>query len=68
MFKLIKKLGLFLISSIILSSCATKEQIVYFDESENLEGKENLLDYEPVIQKNDVLRITVSSYYFNAKL
>lgn len=65
MFKSIKKLELFLISSIIVSSCATKDDVVYFDNSETLEGKENLLNYEPVIEKNDVLRITVSSSSIN---
>ncbi|MBZ9729053.1 polysaccharide biosynthesis/export family protein [Salegentibacter sp. JZCK2] len=68
MLKSIKKLGLFLISAIIVSSCATKDQVVYFDGSENLEGQENLLDYEPVIQKNDVLRITVSSSSINEEI
>ena len=56
---------MFLIISIIVSSCATKDDVVYFDNSESLEGQENLLDDEPVIQKNDVLRITVSSSSVN---
>ena len=41
--------------------CATKDSVVYFQEPEELEGYENVMDYEPVIQKNDVLRINVSS-------
>ncbi|MDT0689842.1 polysaccharide biosynthesis/export family protein [Salegentibacter sp. F188] len=46
---------------LFLSSCSTRDQIVYFQDAEDLEGMENLLDYEPVIQPNDVLRINVSS-------
>ncbi len=44
-----------------ISSCATRDEVVYFQEPEDLEGYENIMDYEPVIQKNDVLRIDVSS-------
>ncbi|WP_339649144.1 polysaccharide biosynthesis/export family protein [uncultured Salegentibacter sp.] len=68
MFKSIRKLGLFLISSIIISSCATKDDVVYFHGSESLEGKENLLDYEPRIEANDVLRINVSSSSVNEEI
>lgn len=53
---------LFLIIAILsLYSCSTRKQIVYFQDAESLEGMQNLLDYEPVIQPNDVLRIQVSS-------
>ncbi|MBZ9631465.1 polysaccharide biosynthesis/export family protein [Salegentibacter sp. LM13S] len=68
MFKSIRKLGLFLISSLIISSCATKDDVVYFNNSESLEGKENLLDYEPRIEANDVLRINVSSSSVNEEI
>ena len=44
-----------------LSSCATRDEVIYFQEPEDLRGYENLMDYEPVIQKNDVLQIDVSS-------
>lgn len=50
-----------IIAIISISSCATRDEVVYFQEPEDLQGYENLMDYEPVIQKNDVLRIDVSS-------
>lgn len=49
-------------------SCATKDQVVYFNNVQNLEGQENLLDYEPKIEKNDVLRINVSSSSINPEI
>ncbi|HET8885498.1 MAG TPA: polysaccharide biosynthesis/export family protein [Salinimicrobium sp.] len=57
----IKKFFLLCLCSIMAISCSTKEEIVYFDNAESLEGIENLLEYEPVIEENDVLRINVSS-------
>lgn len=52
-----------------LNSCATKEDIVYFYEGkEALEGQKNLLEYEPKIEKNDVLRINVSSSSINPEI
>ncbi|WP_026915736.1 polysaccharide biosynthesis/export family protein [Christiangramia portivictoriae] len=51
-----------------LFSCATKDQVVYFNNVQNLEGQENLLDYEPKIEKNDVLRINVSSSSVNPEI
>lgn len=56
-----KKVLILLLTVSFITSCATREEIVYFQNAENLEGMENLLEYEPVIQKNDVLRINVSS-------
>ena len=58
-----------LILTLCLNSCATKEEIVYFYEGqESLEGKQNLLDYEPRIERNDVLRINVSSSSINEEI
>ena len=54
--------------SIIVSSCATKDEVVYFYNSQSLEGKKNLLDYEPKIEANDVLRINVSSSSVNEEI
>ena len=68
MLKSIGKLGWFLMLSIIVSSCATKDEVVYFNNSQSLEGKENLLDYEPKIEANDVLRINVSSSSVNEEI
>ena len=62
-----KLLALLLFST--LFSCATKEEIVYFYEGkENLEGQQLLIDYEPQIEKNDVLRINVSSSSVNEEI
>ncbi|WP_298247447.1 polysaccharide biosynthesis/export family protein [uncultured Christiangramia sp.] len=48
-----------------LFSCATKDQVVYFNDVNSLEGHRNILDYETKIEKNDVLRINVSSSSIN---
>jgi polysaccharide export outer membrane protein len=57
-----------LITVISISSCATKDEVVYFDNAQSLNGKKNLLDYEPQIEKNDVLRINVSSSSVNEEI
>ena len=54
--------------SIIVSSCATKDQVVYFNDVQKLEGQVNLLEYEPKIERNDVLRINVSSSSVNEEI
>ncbi|MGM0933342.1 MAG: polysaccharide biosynthesis/export family protein [Bacteroidota bacterium] len=56
-----KKYPLLLLASFLIFSCSTKKEIVYFHDIEELEGYENIMDYEPVIEANDVLRINVSS-------
>ncbi len=56
-----KKYPLLLLVSFLIFSCSTKKEIVYFHDIEELEGYENIMDYEPVIETNDVLRINVSS-------
>jgi polysaccharide biosynthesis/export protein len=63
-----KLLGLLLLT-LLFNSCATKKEIVYFYEGkESLNGEEILLDYEPKIEKNDVLRINVSSSSINEEI
>lgn len=44
-----------------LASCATREEIVYFQGVEKLEGLRTQEEFEPVIEVNDVLNINVSS-------
>ncbi|MGY5851053.1 polysaccharide biosynthesis/export family protein [Salegentibacter sp. F14] len=56
-----KRLPLLLLVSTLFFSCSTKKEIVYFHDIEELEGYENIMDYEPIIEPNDVLRIKVSS-------
>ena len=64
---MIRILFLLTISSLFLS-CATKDQVVYFNDVQELDGQLNLLEYEPIIERNDVLRINVSSSSVNEEI
>ncbi len=55
------KYPLFFLLSLTIFSCSTRKEIVYFQDIEELAGYENIMDYEPVIEPDDVLRINVSS-------
>ncbi|OAD89996.1 hypothetical protein A7A78_08355 [Aequorivita soesokkakensis] len=55
------KIAILLLLSITLFSCATKKQILYFQDAENLNLKEIETSFEPIIEPNDILYITVSS-------
>lgn len=63
-----KKVYILLLSIILFSGCATKDEIVYFENVQSVEGQQNLLNYEPIIQTNDVLRINVSSSSINEEI
>ncbi|WPY99738.1 polysaccharide biosynthesis/export family protein [Christiangramia sp. OXR-203] len=63
-----KKLLIIAVISSCLFSCATKDQVVYFNNVKSLNGQRNLLEYEPKIEKNDVLRINVSSSSINPEI
>lgn len=53
---------LFLYSlTLLLSSCATRDEVVYFQNLEKLEEMKALEHFEPRIEVNDVLDIQVSS-------
>lgn len=52
---------LIIFSLIILSSCSTRKEIVYFQGAEKLNGMESLMEFEPVFEVNDILHIKVSS-------
>ncbi len=56
-----QKIFSLIIISLLVTSCATRDEVVYFQEAEDIQGMQNLMEYEPVIEKNDVLRINVSS-------
>lgn len=56
-----KKSFLLLVLVILLNSCATKDEIVYFQNLENLEHMDTLEHFEPRIEVNDVLDIQISS-------
>lgn len=62
------KLTVVFLILISVSSCATKDEVVYFDNAQSLNGRKNLLEYEPHIEKNDVLRINVSSSSVNEEI
>lgn len=57
-----KKYLFLIIGVLIISSCSTKKDILYFQDAEKLQGMQNKLDYEPEIQPNDVLQINVTSF------
>ncbi|SDS26012.1 polysaccharide biosynthesis/export family protein [Christiangramia echinicola] len=63
-----KRIFALLLCSLFFISCATKDEIVYFDNVQSLEGQQNLLEYEPIIEPNDVLRINVSSSSINEEI
>jgi len=63
-----RKLVILVIISVSMFSCATKDQVVYFNNVQKLQGTVNLLEYEPKIEKNDVLRINVSSSSINEEI
>ena len=46
---------------LVFNSCATRDEVVYFQPAESVNGMQNIMDYEPIIEENDVLRINVSS-------
>lgn len=46
---------------LLTSSCATKKEILYFQDIEKIENMQAPSDFVPVIEVNDVLRIDVSS-------
>lgn len=52
-----------LIFSVILlvTSCATKREIIYFQDAQELNDSDELQRFEPVVEMNDVLHINVSS-------
>ena len=56
-----KKFALLTLSLLLFASCATKKQILYFQDADELNNllSENI--FEPEIEANDILHITVSS-------
>lgn len=55
------KIAILLLICSSLFSCATKKEILYFQDVENLNLKEIETSFEPIIEPNDILYITVSS-------
>lgn len=52
---------LLLVIFFLLSSCATRKQILYFQDIDDNQESELALAFEPIIESNDVLHIAVSS-------
>lgn len=52
---------IFLFAILLLASCASRKEIVYFQGIENIEGTAINAKFEPVFEINDVLQIDVSS-------
>jgi polysaccharide export outer membrane protein len=60
----INKLRNFFITGVLpflIASCANSKKVVLFNELNQASIKSQLEDFEPIIQKNDLLSITVSS-------
>lgn len=46
---------------LLATSCATKKEIIYFQDAEILNERSNSQTFEPIIENNDILHIAVSS-------
>jgi len=44
-----------------IASCSTRKEIVYFQEPEDIENLQSLMQFEPIIEVNDILQIDVTS-------
>ena len=56
-----RRMAFLIFSLLVLSGCATREEIVYFDDIEELGNLQAPENFVPEIEVNDVLRIDVSS-------
>ncbi len=55
------KLAILLLTFASLFSCSTKKEIIYFQDAESLNSKAIETSFEPIIEPNDILYVTVSS-------
>ncbi|MEM7084663.1 MAG: polysaccharide biosynthesis/export family protein [Bacteroidota bacterium] len=46
---------------ILATSCATKKEIIYFQDAEALNDKLSEQNFEPIIESNDILYVAISS-------
>ncbi|MEZ4874802.1 MAG: polysaccharide biosynthesis/export family protein [Flavobacteriaceae bacterium] len=56
-----KKYLFIFLSLALFASCATKKQILYFQDAEQLNERSSVAIFEPIIEANDILHITVSA-------
>ncbi|MGF1555106.1 polysaccharide biosynthesis/export family protein [Paucihalobacter sp.] len=55
------KLFFIFLSAAILTGCASSKKVNYFQDGDELDLKETIVNYQPIIQYGDLLNITVSS-------
>ncbi len=55
------KIAILLIFCTTLFSCATRNEIIYFQDAKEMNLQEIETSFEPIIESNDILYITVSS-------
>ncbi len=55
------KVTLYLFLTINLISCASKKDILYFQDSETLNLEKINQDFDPIIETNDILHVNISS-------
>lgn len=56
-----KNFFLFSLTAMLFSGCATRDEIVFFQNIEQIKNIETLEQFEPIIEVNDILMIRVSS-------
>lgn len=56
-----KKLVFPFLLLLLVTSCATKKQILYFQDAEELNQSDDTQIFEPIIEANDILHVSVSS-------
>ncbi len=56
-----RKKFIIILSLYLFASCATRKEIVYFQEPEDIVGLTSLKNFEPIIEVNDILQIDVTS-------
>ncbi len=56
-----KKIVLIILTAVSLLSCATKKEILYFQDANALNNTDIQKAFEPLIEQNDILYISISS-------
>lgn len=60
-FKFILKSSFLLVSLLLVVSCASRKDIAYLQDVDSLQNSKEALNYEPKLQKDDMLSIIVSA-------
>jgi len=56
-----KQIFVFSLLSLTLLSCATKKEIIYFQDADQLDEQQIAANFEPIIEPNDILYISISA-------